>query len=644
MAVVCEAKQISLDRRVAIKLLAPLVAATPQSSARFRREARAGGRLHHPGIVQTYAVGEVGGLHYIVQELVPGGESLEHYLARCSEEESSAEGFDIRGHFEWVVDVFVKLADAFEYAHEKGVIHRDIKPSNILISGSSEPRVVDFGLAKVARSEDVLDGTLSTAEQVVGSIFYMAPEQVRSGVGDVDHRSDVFSLGATMYEALTFRRPHEGDPTQEILWQVRRGPKNPRAIRPNLPPELAAICLKALDRNPEDRYQSMGELAADLRRFRDHEPIRARTPILPRGTGTWLRRNAVVVAALAVGLILAVTALVLLERFGDGGSDVDTSPGAGPESARAGPGPDTSDYEEALAWHRSREAGGEWRVVRTLSRQFVLKTTSGSNRLGIELTKRLEALFALFDRDWTARENQSVAVVRICSSADELAEFAPQLAGGDTTLYDARTAELVIDASGAASRARLYADLPGELFRQYVRVNNGPIEAHPWFQAGFGVYYDGARAGADGSMSVPPADEASPLRVRAKELARQPGLISLRELLTADRSAWRDLGEDGSVQAWSFAAMLLTEGDNGSETEARTRYLAVLETGFQRAVEQLAEEADPPSKGEERRWHLHDLPEERRERIRREAFDASWDRTGLQALQGRWEAFVRDRL
>ena len=227
MGTVYEAEQISLKRRVALKVLPPHLSISTDAVNRFRREAAAGGRQSHPGIVAIHAVGELEGVHFISQELVGEGVSLHDRL-----EELSKTGKQPLGYFREVAKLGSELADAFEHAHSTGVIHRDIKPSNILLTEQGHPKVTDFGLAKI---EDAL--ALSRTGDFSGTPYYMSPEQAMSKRMGIDKRSDIFSLGVTLYEMLTLKRPFEGSSSQEILKKIMLfDPVPPHKANPKVPP------------------------------------------------------------------------------------------------------------------------------------------------------------------------------------------------------------------------------------------------------------------------------------------------------------------------------------------------------------------------------------------------------------------------
>jgi len=301
MGTVYEVEQISLQRKVALKVLPAHLSFSDESIRKFQREAEAGGRQSHPGIVAVHAVGEHGGFHYIAQELVGDGTTLQDRL-----EELRQTGEPPSGYFRQVAQLIAEVAAALQQAHNSGVIHRDIKPSNILIVDRWTPKVTDFGLARV---EDAL--ALSRTGELAGTPYYMSPEQAMSKRIGIDRRTDIYSLGVTLYEMLTLKRPFEGDSSQEILKKIMLvDPADPHRTNPRVPRDLSVICLKAMEKLPSRRYQSMDEFGADLARFHRGDVILAR----PAGIGTRLlkhvKRNPVVSTAAGVAF-LSVMALLL---------------------------------------------------------------------------------------------------------------------------------------------------------------------------------------------------------------------------------------------------------------------------------------------------------------------------------------------
>ncbi|TAH39584.1 MAG: tetratricopeptide repeat protein [Planctomycetota bacterium] len=304
MGVVWEAEQIPLRRTVALKLLPPEFGLHPVRLERFQREAEAGARVAHPGVVAIYGVGEHAGAHYIAQELVPGGRTLADEIARLRQRADLEPD-----HYRRLAERVALVADALEALHQAGVIHRDVKPGNVLIAPDGRPKVNDFGLAHV---EDAL--ALTRTGDYAGTPFYMSPEQVAGGRG-ITARSDQFSLGAACYELLTLSRPFDGDSSQQVMDKIRsQDPPYPTRLRSGIPRELAAITMKALEKDPQRRYPSMAALAGDLRRFLRHEPVLARPPGPWERARKWVRRHpGPALAAAAAALTFAAVAWALLQ-------------------------------------------------------------------------------------------------------------------------------------------------------------------------------------------------------------------------------------------------------------------------------------------------------------------------------------------
>jgi len=306
MGVVYEAEQVSLRRRVALKILPEHLSFSYDAVKKFRREAEAGGRPSHPGIVAVHAIGEDDEVHYIAHELVDGSRTLADWIGE------KAEIGDFRpGQFRELARLVAAVAHAMEHVHAAGVIHRDIKPSNVLLTGDGAPKVTDFGLAKV---EDAL--ALSRSGAFAGTPYYMSPEQVSSRRSGIDSRTDIFSLGVTLYEMQTLVRPFEGETSQDVLKKILlQEPQDPRRISARVPRDLATICLKAMEKKPDARYQTMSELAEDLERYQSGDAILAR----PAGLGTlfWksVRRNPALSAAVGVAAVAVICLLVFVPYY-----------------------------------------------------------------------------------------------------------------------------------------------------------------------------------------------------------------------------------------------------------------------------------------------------------------------------------------
>jgi len=303
MGEVWEAEELAIGRRVALKLLHPHIEFSSKGIERFEREAQAGGKLSHPGIVQVLSVGESDGRHYMAQELVSGSITLADSLAGYREED------ELPGdYYQRIAVLFVRIGRALAHVHEQGVVHRDIKPSNILITPDDQPKVADFGLAMM---EDSL--SLSRTGEFMGTPFYMSPEQAATRRMGIDHRTDIFSLGATLYEALTLVRPFTGDTSQQVFQQILLiDPPDPKELRSRVPQDLATICLRALEKVPGKRYSTMASFVEDLERFLSNRPIMAKPPTAIQRAVKWSRRNPTKSVAGGTALLALVLVSYLL--------------------------------------------------------------------------------------------------------------------------------------------------------------------------------------------------------------------------------------------------------------------------------------------------------------------------------------------
>ena len=308
MGVVYRARQTNPRRLVALKTMKAGPHVDAARIARFRAEALAAARLDHPGIVEIYEIGDHQGLPYFSLEFVEGGSLAERIKGRPQLPEKAA----------WIVG---NLARAVAAAHAEHVVHRDLKPSNVLIGTDGYPKITDFGLAKCIEG----DSNPTRTRTILGTPSYMAPEQARGADQAVGPAADQYALGAILYEMLTGRPPFQGATPLDTLEQVRTlRPVPPSWLQPKVPRDLETICLKALEKQPAQRYTGCDELAADLVRFLKHLPIRARPASRVGQFGRWCRRNprsaALTLAALALTACLiigqAATVAVYRQRIG----------------------------------------------------------------------------------------------------------------------------------------------------------------------------------------------------------------------------------------------------------------------------------------------------------------------------------------
>ena len=350
MGIVYEAEQVSLGRRVALKVLSGTAALDPLKLQRFRVETQAVAQLHHPHIVPIFAVGSERGAHYYAMQFIDGPTLQEviHQHRRFgrvavgdpdsgpissvtggmpatpstapseapADEASDGETEDLpsillasemsshrgRGAFRALARLAIQAAEALDHAHTMGILHRDIKPSNLLIDSTANLWVTDFGLARFQ------DGPgLTRTGDVLGTLRYMGPELVLGHRIAYDPRSDIYSLGATFYELLTLHPVFDGRDRQVLLRQIAQDePISPRRLDPAIPRDLETIVLKAMDKEPDRRYATARELADDLRRFLEDQTIRARRPTPAERAVKWARRRRAVLGATAAVVVLAL--------------------------------------------------------------------------------------------------------------------------------------------------------------------------------------------------------------------------------------------------------------------------------------------------------------------------------------------------
>jgi serine/threonine protein kinase len=338
MGVVYEAVQMSLGRRVALKVLPFAAALDDKQLQRFQNEAQAAAQLHHTNIVPVYAVGHERGVHYYAMQLIDGQNLADLIRGMASGGRqppvASEQGTDVprspgtvavaelstqrasgsAAFYRTAARLVAQAAEALEHAHQYGVIHRDIKPANLLVDARGNVWVTDFGLAQFHNRAG-----LTRTGDLVGTLRYMSPEQAAGEGAPLGPRTDVYSLGATLYELLTLEPVFDGGEHGRLLRQILYDEPRPlRAVDRHVPPELETIVLKAVSKNPTDRYASAQEFADDLHRFLDNKPIRARRPTLAQRARKWAQRHPSVIVAAGVLLLLvcggSVASAALIQR------------------------------------------------------------------------------------------------------------------------------------------------------------------------------------------------------------------------------------------------------------------------------------------------------------------------------------------
>jgi WD40 repeat protein/serine/threonine protein kinase len=372
MGIVYEAVQISLGRRVALKVLPFTAALDAKQLQRFKNEAQAAAQLHHNNIVPIYAIGCERAVHFYAMQFIEGQtlSALIRALKEQEEKDAAVPAVPVNGaqhgrpttprgdaiteaptvpfdsqalpvpappreaaprrgetvtterssrrgaaHYRMVANLGLQAAEGLEHAHQVGIVHRDIKPANLLIDTQGKLWITDFGLARLNS-----DAGLTLTGDLVGTIRYMSPEQALARPGTVDHRADIYALGATLYELLTLQPVFPGRDRHELLRQVAgEEPRLPRKVDRSIPLELETIVCKAMSKAADERYLTAQQLADDLRRFLEDQPILARPPTLWQRARKWRRRHQAVVAATAVAcvlvLLIAVVALAVSNRL-----------------------------------------------------------------------------------------------------------------------------------------------------------------------------------------------------------------------------------------------------------------------------------------------------------------------------------------
>jgi serine/threonine protein kinase len=480
MGVVYEAVQLSLGRRVALKVLPFAAALDPRQLQRFKNEAHAAACLNHPHVVPVFGVGCERGIHYYVMQYIEGqtlatlitelrrrrgkakrgrrvedrgstsGDKTGSGVENASVTVDASGGPQVTGachplssildppssFFRTVAQLGVEAAEALEHAHQLGVIHRDIKPGNLLVDGRGHLWITDFGLAQFQGS-----ARLTLSGDVLGTLRYMSPEQSLVRSGPVDHRTDVYALGTTLYELLILEPVFPGTERHEILQRIAfEEPQRPRRRNPAIPTDLETIVLKALAKDPDDRYATAQELADDLKRFLEDKPIRARRPPLRRVARQWARRHRgiVVTAGVALGVLLLFVVAGLTYNYV-------TLKAAREQIEQA--------YQQEVA-HKKRAQQIVDVATTTFDNWFALNTESQLPRA--EAERRRAELLVTFYKAVTQAEAGDPEVRKVVARAfNRMAIFQAQLGRSD----EARKAHV----QAIARTEQLAADFPQEV-------------------------------------------------------------------------------------------------------------------------------------------------------------------------------------
>ncbi len=331
MGVVYRARQTSLDRLVALKVLPGALLRGGAMVQRFHREAQAAARLNHANVVPVYAQGEYEGSCYYAMKLIEGvslgtalssrPELLTSRFNAASESSTTIPAAPPSDQpaaptaprltpepvrrtaedFRYIARLMAGVAEGLAHAHANGVVHRDIKPHNLILGEGQRLHITDFGLARLTETSD-----LTVTGEVMGTPSYLSPEQVRGKPDEVDHRTDIYSVGVTLYEAISGHRPFSGETRDQILHAIATDDaQSPRRFDPRIPIDLETICLRALERDPNRRYPTAEALAEDLRRFAEGRPIKSRRVGPIERAAKWVNRHRALTAALALAIALA---------------------------------------------------------------------------------------------------------------------------------------------------------------------------------------------------------------------------------------------------------------------------------------------------------------------------------------------------
>jgi eukaryotic-like serine/threonine-protein kinase len=449
MGVVWKARQVSLNRPVALKMILSGSFASEAEVRRFRTEAEAAANLDHPNIVPIYEVGEHEGRHYFSMKLVEGGSLAEKMRSAECGMRNEGGAASAPFHLSQRVELLAQVARAVHYAHQRGILHRDLKPANILLDTAGQPHITDFGLAKLVNQ----DSGLTRTEAVMGTPAYMAPEQAQGKAKELSTAADIYSLGAILYHLLTGRPPFTAETPLEVMRKVvEEEPASPSTIMARGDRDLETICLKCLEKDAKRRYASADALADELDRWLRNEPIAARPITNGERAAKWVRRKpavAALTAATAVAVLLGIAGIFWQWRAAEAARDVALRKAKAEEEAKR-----AAQRAETKATEASQQLAGKVTYLELLRAGELLAQDETSRALALlaGILRREPTNEVAASRILSTLSHRSlvlpVAPALVHSGAVHHAEFSPDgsrvvtaSADGTARIWNAETGE-----------------------------------------------------------------------------------------------------------------------------------------------------------------------------------------------------------